>query len=354
MAITNFIPEVWAAQLLAILDKSLVYAGAPCVNRDYEGEIAAYGDTVHITSIADVSIVDYTKDTDLTVETLTDADRTLLIDQAKAFAFEIDDIDLRQARSGGALMSEAARRAAFGLRDKADQFVHGKMLLDASSTNVLGVVDGTTATNVYDNLVVPSKVKLDVANVPTEGRFLVIDPATHGKLLLDSRFIKVNESGESDGLRNGMVGRAGGFNIMLSNNASQRNRAITSTITVATAAASLTSATAVFSQADVGLTVAGTRITASSKIVSVNAAGTVATMDTAGASAGTQTDTVLSGGGQAAVAGSALGTSYAEQIAKVEAFRPEKRFADALKGLHLYGSKVVRPEALVVASVKVA
>src|SRR6185312_17202465 len=111
MAITNFIPEVWAAQLLGILDKNLVYAGSPCVNRDYEGEIAAYGDTVHIGSIADVDIVDYTKDTDLTVETLTDADRTLVVDQAKAFAFEIDDIDLRQARSGGALMTEAARRA---------------------------------------------------------------------------------------------------------------------------------------------------------------------------------------------------------------------------------------------------
>jgi hypothetical protein len=55
-----------------------------------------------------------------------------------------------------------------------------------------------------------------------------------------------------------------------------------------------------------------------------------------------------------AIAGSSIATTYAEQINKVEAFRPEKRFADALKGLHLYGAKVVRPEALVVASVKVA
>ena len=352
MAITNFIPEVWAAQLLGILDKSLVYAGAPCVNRDYEGEISAFGDTVHIGSIADVSIVDYTKDSDLTIETLTDADRTLLIDQAKAFAFEIDDIDLRQARSGGALMSEAARRAAFGLRDKADQFIEAKMVLGAGSA--IGVVDATTAANVYDKLVVPAKVKLDQNNVPTEGRWLVVDPATHGQLLLDSRFVKVNESGTSEGLRNGIVGSAGGFAIMLSNNASQRNLAISATITVATTAKTLTGAAGTFSQADVGLTVAGTRITGGSKIASVNADGSVATMDVAGATAGTQTDTVLSGGGQSAVAGSSLGTSYAEQIAKVEAFRPQKRFADALKGLHLYGGKVVRSEALVAASVKVS
>ena len=62
----------------------------------------------------------------------------------------------------------------------------------------------------------------------------------------------------------------------------------------------------------------------------------------------------LSGGGQVAVAGVSMATTYAEQISKVEAFRPQKRFADALKGLHLYGCKVVRPELLVVASVKVA
>lgn len=48
------------------------------------------------------------------------------------------------------------------------------------------------------------------------------------------------------------------------------------------------------------------------------------------------------------VAGHPIAWSYAEQIAKVEAYRPEKRFADAVKGLHLYGGKVVRPTALAV------
>lgn len=351
MAITNFVPEVWAAQLLSILEKSLVYAGAPCVNRDYEGEIAAYGDTVHITSISDVTIGDYTKDTDLTVQTLTDADRTLLIDQAKAFAFEIDDIDMRQARSGGALMAEAAGRAAFGLRDAADKHVHANML--AGATTSLGVIDATTATNVYDKLVVPAKVKLDQNDVPTEGRWLVVDPATHGQLLLDSRFIKVNEAGGAEGLRNGVVGSAGGFTIMTSNNASQRNRTGIEA-TTASGAKSLTATAGTFSQADVGLSVAGTGIGASAKIVSVNEDGSVAMVDVNSTASGAQTDIALSGGGQAAIAGTRAATSYAEQIAKVEAFRPEKRFADALKGLHLYGSKVVRPSGLVVASVKVA
>lgn len=350
MAITKFQPEVWSATLLSILSKNLVYAGAPCVNRNYEGEIAQSGDTVHIVAVADPTISDYTKDSDLTVQVLTDSEQTLTIDYAKAFAFEIDDIDRRQVASGGALMSEAASRAAFGLRDVADQIVAGKMVVGAG--NALGVIDATTATNVYDKLLVPARVKLDQANVPTQGRFMVIDPAAHGQLTLDSRFVKANESGSQDVLRNGYVGRAAGFDIMLSNNAPQANRTVAS-ITTASGAKTLTGVAGQFNQGDVGLSVTGTGVGASAKIASVNADGSVATADTNSSATGTVTVT-LAGGGQVAIAGSSIATSYAEQIAKVEAFRPEKRFADALKGLHLYGVKVVRPSGLVVASVKVA
>jgi coat protein Gp5 len=48
------------------------------------------------------------------------------------------------------------------------------------------------------------------------------------------------------------------------------------------------------------------------------------------------------------IAGHPMAWSYAEQIVKVEAYRPERRFSDALKGLHVYGSRVVRPDCLVV------
>ena len=43
--------------------------------------------------------------------------------------------------------------------------------------------------------------------------------------------------------------------------------------------------------------------------------------------------------------------SFAEQIVEVEAYRPELRFADAVKGLHVYGAKVVKPDALAVLTV---
>ena len=45
--------------------------------------------------------------------------------------------------------------------------------------------------------------------------------------------------------------------------------------------------------------------------------------------------------------------AYAEQLSEVHAYRPELRFADAVKGLHLYGAKVIYPAELVVLSVAV-
>ena len=306
---------------------------------------------MHIVAVADPTIVTYNKDTDLSVEVLSDTEQQLVIDQARAFAFEIDDIDYRQARSGGALMSEAAQRAAFGLGDVTDQYVVGKMVIAAGNT--LGVVDAsTTVTNVYDKLLVPAAVKLDQANVPTAGRFMVVDPATYGRLLLDSRFIKANEAGTQAGLRNGVVGEAAGFVILKSNNAPQANRVVNATAGSGTTTVTAT-APATFNQGDVGLTIAATGIPANTTIVSVAASGATATISASTTAAVTPSVT-LSGGGQVAVAGSAIATAYAEQISRVEAFRPERRFADALKGLHLYGAKVIRPAALVVASVKVA
>jgi len=348
MSITNAIPEVWAAAILGKLDKNLVYGNVS--NRDYEGEISEYGDTVHITGIADPTISDYTRDTNLSdPEALTDSDQTLVIDQAKSFNFQIDDLDKAQVRNAGGMMSEATRRASYGLRDKADQFLAGRMALAAGSA--LGVINATTATNVYDTLVVPAGVALDQADVPEEMRWLAIDPATYGKLRLDSRFIKANESGNT-ALHNGDVGEAGGFRILKTNNAPQANRALTA-VTTASGAKSLTGVAGQFNQGDIGLAIAGTGVGAASVVASVNADGSVA-QSSVNSTASAAVTVTLSGGGQVAIAGSSIATSFAQQILKVVPYSPEKRFGDALKGLYVYGGKVTRPSGLVVASVKVA
>lgn len=104
MAFSNFIPEIWSARLLDHLNKVHVYANL--MNRDYEGEIKAYGDTVHINQISDITVTDY-DGTDFAAkpQELDSAEQTLVIDQAKAFNFQIKDID--NAQSNPKLMDAA-------------------------------------------------------------------------------------------------------------------------------------------------------------------------------------------------------------------------------------------------------
>lgn len=46
------------------------------------------------------------------------------------------------------------------------------------------------------------------------------------------------------------------------------------------------------------------------------------------------------------IAGHSIATAYVEQVLDVQTYKPEKRFGDAVKGLHVYGAKVVRPTNL--------
>ena len=122
MAVTNFIPDLWSAKLLVALRKAHV-SGA-LVNRDYEGQIKRQGDSVKITSINDVTIGSYTAHSDITVEDIDDATRSLLIDQAKYFAVELDDIEAAQhVKGGGSPLSQAVDNAAYQLADTADAFL---------------------------------------------------------------------------------------------------------------------------------------------------------------------------------------------------------------------------------------
>lgn len=274
MSISNFIPTIWSARILQTLEKSLVYAQSGVVNRDYEGEIRAAGDTVKINSIGDVTIKSYTKNSNIDApQELTDASQTLLIDQQKYFNFAVDDVDAVQAKPS--VMGEAMARAGFGLRDVADKFVasfHTQVL----APNLVG--DDTapivpTAITAYERLV-DLGVILDESNIPSEGRFVVVPPWYHGLLLKDNRFVSAGTPTTDSVLRNGMIGQAAGFSVLKSNNVP----------------------------------------------------------NTAGAK-------------YKIIAGTNVAFSYAEQIVKVEAFRPELRFSDAVKGLHVYGGKLVRPYA---------
>ena len=92
MSLDNFIPEIWSAALLVNLRDNLVYG--QLANRDYQGDISAFGDTVRINNIGQVTVGNYTKNTDMAAaQTLDSAQSVLTIDQSKYFNFQIDDVD---------------------------------------------------------------------------------------------------------------------------------------------------------------------------------------------------------------------------------------------------------------------
>lgn len=285
MAVSNFVPDIWSAKILSNLSR-LSVANA-VTNRDYEGDIKRGGDSVKITSFVDPTIGTYTAHTDITIEDVDDATRSLLIDQSKYFGFEVDDIEKAQSVNGGAVLAEQIKRATYGLKNVFDAYVLAQMGAGASAAgpdHQIAEATINTAAGAYDALVAWS-VLLDNADIPEEERFVVVTPAFHGLLLKDDRFVKAGDDLSAATRQNGRVGEAAGFNVLKSNNLP----------------------------------------------------------DGPGA-----------GAGKLMIAGSRMATTVAEQIVSVEAFRLEKRFADGVKGLHVYGSKVTRPTALVAADVIVA
>lgn len=247
------------------------------VNRNYEGVIANQGDTVHINSIGAVTVKDYTKNTNIAdPEVLTTADQTLDIDQAKYFNFQVDDVD--KAQISGEIIDTAMGRSAYALADVSDAFLLKTIANGVASANKIGAKATLTSLTASNvyENIVKMRTLLDKDNVPTTGRTIVVPPEVYALLLLDDRFAKSGSDSGQNALLNGMVGRVAGFDVFMSNNC-----------------------------------VSGTDGGSGS-----NTPYFVITAQVADA------------------------CTYAEQIIKTEAYRMEKRFADAVKGLHVYGAKV--------------
>ena len=214
MSVKNFIPQIWSARLLAHLDKIHVYAGL--VNRDYEGEIKQYGDTVKINQIGDITIKKYTGAKIDDPEELTGEQNTLVIDQANYFNFAIKDVD--NAQTNPKLMNEAMARTAYGLNDTVDSLLAGIMV--AGAAGAIGSDESPfvpTKDDAYD-LLVDLGTELTEKNVPLVGRWVVVPPFYHGLLQKDSRFVGNGTDVNMAILQGGHIGAAAGFQIYVSNN----------------------------------------------------------------------------------------------------------------------------------------
>ena len=270
MALDNFIPSIWSANIHQALENNLV--AVRLANRSYEGEIKQAGDTVKINMFSDPTVSAYTKNsTAITPENLSATQRELLINRSYYFAFEVDDVDAAQANMG--LIAEPLRRAGYQLATTADAY-----MLDFAADQA-GLAQNTSAapvdlvsTNVEEEILAIGE-QFNEAGITFDGRFLIVAPWVISKMVLAGLTTKT----QNDALwSNGFVDRILGFDVYMRQNVTH---------------------------------------TATTWAATENVAGIV---------------------------NESFG--YAEQIMKVEAYRPESAFSDAVKGLHLYGAKVMRPD----------
>ena len=278
-----FRPEVWAAALMGGYTKNLVYAQGNITNRNYLGQIQQIGDTVHVSSLSTPTIRPYDAQEDLVIEDLSMSDNSYKIDQGSYFAFRVEDVE--QVQAAGPLRDPATQQAATRLRDDVDTYIANLIKSGAGSKLGTSEVIDDDPTRQGGKTAFRTLVKLSEAlndnSVPTTGRYVIVGPKFHSALLMDPRFTRVDASGNEDGLRNGIVGRAVGFDVLMSNNVPS---------------------------------------TAGRELISAGVPDAVA---------------------------------FTEQINKVEMQREERRFADLVKGLLIFGGAVFQPQGLATADVSV-
>ena len=335
----NFSPVIYSKKVQLAFRKSTVVGDI--TNSDYFGEIANQGDTVKIIKEPEISVSAYARGTTVTAQDLQDDDFSLVVDKANYFAFKMDDIE--EAHSHVNFMDLATNRAAYRLADQHDQEVLGYLsgykqsalhgnadtvnttvngtkantsagsdeLLAANKLDITDFGNITTAGVAGDSIPVAARLPgatalpttyvsptmlvarmgrlLDQQNVDKAGRWVVIDPVMMEVLMdEDSRFLN-SDFGDSGALRNGLViPNWNGFRVYVSNN--------------------------------------------------------LPSIGTGSSTTGTSAQQVNYG---VIVAGHDSAVATAEQINKTESYRDPDSFADIVRGMHLYGRKILRPEALV-------
>lgn len=342
MAISKFIPAIWSSELLVRFAASEVLGAT--VNRDYEGE-ASKGNTVHVSSVRTPQVVDYKANgRTISPEDLVDAQVDLLIDQEKALAFNVDDVDRVQAAGS---FEPVMRDSANALVEDGETFIGNKLL----SANAIGqrvtAADGSTTTG--SPVITSASARFTLADI---GKAV-----TGTGIAASSKIVSVNSFTNSATLNNNATASA----------------AASVAFTIGAVYAAPASGDDAFNlikdfrtalsknkvpQGDRFLAVtpdfAGLLLGANSKLTSVQVSGDSNGLRDAviGRLLGfTVVESPMlvpaAGPGPAAVAYHRSAVSFVNQIDKVEALRSTTKFADIVRALHVYGGKLIRPEAAV-------
>ena len=125
-----FLPSIYSKKVLNFFRKASVVEAI--TNTDYAGEISAYGDSVKIIKEPTITVYDYTRGSDTTQTKLTDQEITLVVDSAKAFKFIVDDIETNMSHVN--FKEVASSSAAYSLKDAYDAAVLTTMFAGVSAS----------------------------------------------------------------------------------------------------------------------------------------------------------------------------------------------------------------------------
>ena len=204
MAVTNFIQQVWSKKIQDDLELKCKLVDN-CL-RDYEGD-CKYASAVKILGVGEPTIGDYDNTQDITIEEMSDRGQLLTIDQAKYFAFYVDDID--QAQSVPGLAEKYQAKAVHGLAIARDTYV---------ANLIKGAANATTATdNTEDGVkeaIDEAIVALRERNFDEEG-VIEITPAVYNKFKNHLITLSTNNP---EYIKKGIVGVYDDFNVVMSNN----------------------------------------------------------------------------------------------------------------------------------------
>ena len=237
----NFSPTLFSQRVLNFFRTASVVEGI--TNNDYYGELGSYGDTVRVILEPEITVSAYTRGATLTSEALADNEITLEISQANKFQFQVDDIEMKLSHVNWE--SLATGSATYALKNAYDKEVLGFMTDNALATHYLA--DSATADGTIDkvadkataiaapvtlgfgggaevdplNLLSKLALVLDEAEVPEEGRYVVVSPRFMELLArTDSKLLSTDYNQGEGGLKNGLVmnGKLRGFSIYKTNN----------------------------------------------------------------------------------------------------------------------------------------
>jgi len=287
-----FLPKVYSKQVLNFFRKASVVEAI--TNTDYAGEIAAFGDSVRIIKEPEISVYQYERGADVTKTALTDQEVTLIVDIANAFKFIVDDIETNMSHVN--FRDVATSSAAYALRDAFDAGVLASMFAGVSSTAPDHIIGADAAAGTDGVNETTSSIDLiDVADP--------LDVMARMARLLDDQ--NIPEEGR-------WFVASPAFYEALSQSSSKL--------------------LSVDYNAGQGSIRNG--LVSSGKLRGFNMYKTnnIATPTTATGKC---------------MAGHMSSTATAQTITSTEVIRDPSSFGDIVRGLHVYGAKVLRPEALV-------